>query len=102
MQAVASVFHEFMLLEMGSEKFGFLPIGADIYVQALVSRYYLASPISSRDTQVQFKYVVTQPDTEIIEQLIVEPQRAIYQAAAIVAYINAQIIEATPECPFRR
>ena len=91
-----------MLLETCSEKFGFLPVGAGVYIQALVSRCYLASPIRLCDTHVQLESVVTQAKAEMLEKLVVEPQRGIYQAAIIVIYINIQIIVANPECPFRR
>ena len=91
-----------MLLETCSEKFGFLPVGAGVYIQALVSRCYVASPIRICDTQVQLENVVIQAKAEVLEKLVVESQRAIYQAAIIAIYINIQIIVANSECPFRR
>jgi len=78
-----------------------LPVDAQICVEALVTREYSAPPVRLVDFDVKLEVIVIQSDSDMFDDLVVEPDREVGHAAVILANVCIQPVEATSDCPSR-
>ena len=79
-----------------------MPVGAQIQVEALVGQLEATVPVRLIHIQLQPENLIFEPNAKMIEHLVIDAGRSIYQAAAIFSNFCIKPVQAGIKDPLLR